>query len=408
MKKTASIEALDMSAVTPRPAKKVCMHAMGSARMDHRVWRNAVTLIEAGFDVTIVDVEPDKTRRAEETISGVHLKHVIMPSWFMATRFKPLFLVKLVLVISRCLLKLLGTSADIYHANVERSFLACFIAARLRRKPFILDNPELTFTYPSIMRWRRLRAFSLWLVRCIARYSSGYMTGSPLYAQEFQRIYAVPDVTVVRHVPPYRAISQSNRLREYLGLGHEVRIALYQGNIQSDRGLDRLVRAVPFLEPNIVVVMMGRGVHETPAQLEALIANLDIAEHVKMIPPVPQTELLEWTASADIGLTVLPPDHSLSIQWCLPNKLFEYLMAGLPVLSTSLDAIVGVIKTYDVGSVVPSLEPEHIGRAINTMLADSIALNRMHQNALQVAKDELRWDKESQKLIQLYNKILFG
>ncbi|HZU01814.1 MAG TPA: glycosyltransferase, partial [Ktedonobacteraceae bacterium] len=130
------------------------------------------------------------------------------------------------------------------------------------------------------------------------------------------------------------------------------------------------------------------------------------SERVKILPPVPYKELLLWTASADIGLIVLPLDYSLSIRYTLPNKLFEYLMAGLPVLSSPLDAVVNVIKTYDVGQIAPSLSPAVIGEAINSMLANRDALVRMRYHALEAAKQEFNWEKETQQLVSLYHTLL--
>ena len=167
-----------------------------------------------------------------------------------------------------------------------------------------------------------------------------------------------------------------------------------------------LVRAASFLEPNTVIVMMGRDFGTTRAELEALIASEGVADRIKFMPPVPYNELLDWTASADIGLTLFPPDYSRSIRFTQPNKLFEYLMAGLPVLSSQLEAIEEIIETYDVGQVIPSLEPETVAAAINTLLADATALHRMSQNALEATKNDLNWEKESLQLIQLYEDIV--
>ena len=152
--------------------------------------------------------------------------------------------------------------------------------------------------------------------------------------------------------------------------------------------------------------MMGKGDEATLSELEALIASEGVADHVKILPPVPYDELLDWTASSDIGLTLFSPDYSPSIRLTLPNKLFEYLMAGLPVLTSSLDAIVEVINAYDVGQVVSSLAPEDVGAAINAMLSDQAALARMRRNALKAVEDEVYWERESQVLIRLYRNIL--
>ena len=77
--------------------------------------------------------------------------------------------------------------------------------------------------------------------------------------------------------------------------GPDVRLALYQGNIQSDRGLDRLVLAAPFLEPGTVIVLMGKGIGTTQSELEQLIDRLGVADRVRIIPPVPYADLLDWT-----------------------------------------------------------------------------------------------------------------
>jgi glycosyltransferase involved in cell wall biosynthesis len=391
--------------LAPSPAR-VCMHVLGIARTDGRVMREATALAEAGFDVSIVDVEPEHTRPTEEDIQSVCLKHIVNPGWFIRTRFKLWFPVKFALMVIRGTVRLSQAHADIYHAHDMTALPACYIAARLRRKPFIFDAHDLPLTDPEHTRWRRLAALAERLLIAMLAHGARVITPSPFYAQEIRTRYHVPQVTLVRNVPVYRAVPKTDLLRQYLGLGPEVRIALYQGYLMPDRALDRLVRAALFLEPNIVIVMMGAGKGDTPSQLAALIAAEGVADRVKILPPVPYEELLDWTASADIGLTVLPPDYSVSIRLTLPNKLFEYLMAGLPVLSTQLDAIAEVIRTYDVGQIVSSVAPADIGAAINAMLDDHEALVRMRRNALEVAEREFCWEKESQELVRFYRTIL--
>lgn len=392
-------------AITPSPVK-VCMHVVGVGRTDARVLREATALVEAGFAVSIVDVESDRTRPVGEEISGIYMNHLVVPSWFVPTRFKPWFLVKLVLMTVRGILRLLQTPADIYHAQDEEALLACYIAARLHRKPLIYDAHELPLSDENMRPWRRLHALATHLLALMVPYCAAVITVSPPIAQEIRRYYHVREVSIIRNVPAYRVVPKNDRLRQQLGLSPNIRIALYQGNIQPDRGLDRLIRAAAFLEQDIVIVMMGKGSKETLSELEALIVREGVGNRVKIIPPVPNEELLDWTASADIGLIVYAPDYALNIQMCLPNKFFEYLMAGLPVLASRLDAVAEVIRTYDVGQILSSLAPEAIAAAINGLLADRVALERMRRNALQAAQQEFYWDKERSRLIDLYHSIL--
>jgi len=167
-----------------------------------------------------------------------------------------------------------------------------------------------------------------------------------------------------------------------------------------------LVRAAAFLEQNMVIVLMGKDIGSTSAELEALASREGVADRLKILPPVPYEELLEWTASADIGLIVYSPDQSLNVKMCLPNKLFEYLMAGLPVLATPLDAVADILRTYNVGRIVPSLKPADVGVAISEMLKDRDALASMRRNALEAVQHDLNWEKESLQLIRFYQDIL--
>ena len=155
-----------------------------------------------------------------------------------------------------------------------------------------------------------------------------------------------------------------------------------------------------------MIVLMGRSVVSTQAELEALVAKEGVAERVKIIPPVAYEELLDWTSSADIGAIAYAPDHSINARVELPNKLFEYLMAGLPVIASQLPAVAEIIETYDVGRVLSSVEPAAIGAEINAMLADRARFERMQCNALEASQHDLNWGKESQQLLHLYHDIL--
>jgi glycosyltransferase involved in cell wall biosynthesis len=309
----------------------------------------------------------------------------------------------------RTTLRLLQNGADIYHGHEVSGLLPCYIAGFLRRKPVIFDAHEMPlFERPlsELGRSRRmLRQLLVVLLSHIVPRCAGVITVSPPIVEELRKRYRLSEVSLIRNVPPYQTVTKSNRLREYLGLKPEVRIALYQGYLQPNRGLDRLIRAATYLEPDTVIVMMGKNRKTTQAQLEALIASEGVADRVKIIPPVPYAELLEWTASADIGVNVASPDYSLNVRYFLPNKLFEYLMAGVPVLTSPLPAMVEVVNTHDAGQVLPSLEPADIGRAINSMLADPAALARMSSNALKATREEYNWETERSKLIDLYQGI---
>lgn len=384
------------------------MHVLRDACKDVRAIRAGTTLTNEGLEVSIIDVQQDRSRPTEEDLGGIQVKHLLVPTWYTSRRSEVQVFITALRTFILSIIRLIQSRADIYHAAELTALPACCIVAALRRKPLVYEAYELTIPFPetSVKFWRRsakllMRFLALVLPRC-----AGVIATTPLYAQEMQKYFHLKEVCLVRNIPPYKAVQKNERLRQYLGLSPETRIALYQGRFQADRSLDKLVRAAPFLEKNTIIVLMGEGDKPTTKQLEELIVSEGVADHVRMIPPVPYEELLSWTASADLGLVMYSPHYSPAIKMCLGNKLFEFLMAGVPVLTSQLDAVVEIIKTYDVGQVVSSLAPRDVGEAINSMLADRDALARMHRNALEAAKQELNWEKESQQLARLYQGIL--
>jgi glycosyltransferase involved in cell wall biosynthesis len=385
--------------------KKVCLLILRPLRSDVRSMRDATALMQAGYDVLIIDVEEERCPTWEEA-QGVPVHHIIVKQWRAVRRLEPLFFLKAFQAFLISLFYLLRADADVYHACEITAILPCYIAAKLRRKPLIYEAYELPLhdvplSEMGTMRKFVHRLFSGLFPRLISA-CAAVITVSPPIVEAIKRTYHLEHVALVRNILPYRTVERTNRMRELLALPSTTRIALYQGYLQPDRGLDVLIQCAPMLDPNIMIVMMGKGVEQP--RLEALIQHYHVSERVKIIPPVPYAELLEWTASADIGLTLIPLDYTLNMQWCLPNKLFEYIMAGLPVLSAPLVAISEIITRHGVGRVVPSLSPEVIAAAINTMLADFEGLALMRQNALISAK-ELCWENESTQLLNLYEHI---
>jgi glycosyltransferase involved in cell wall biosynthesis len=341
---------------------RLCMHVRGVVRLDHRVMREATALRDAGFAVTILDFEDDLTRPAEEDLGGIHVKHIVKPNWLLPARSRVGHLLK--------------------------------------------STHELPLNSLSDKRRSWLSALFINVFTRMIRNCAGIITVSSPIAQEICHLYHITQVSLIRNLPVYQALPKSDRLRQHLGLSPGVKVALFQGNIDPNRGLDKLVHTAKFLDRDIVIVIMGKGIGVTLSELEALAESEGVTDRIRIIPPVPYEELLNWTASADIGLIVSSPDYSLNVRMSLPNKLFEYLMAGLPVLSSQLPAIAEVINTYDVGQIVSSLVPAEIAAAINAMLEDQAALERMHRNALEAAQHELSWEKEQRKLLRLYYDLL--
>ena len=392
-------------ATTPRTGARVVMFVLGLGRTDERVLREARTLRDAGYSVTLVDIERDETRPRAEELDGITYRHVLAPSFYRRVRFKPWFLVKMAGIQARGAWAVATSPGDIYHAHDDTALPAGYIAAVLRRKRLVFDAHELPLGQTNIRGWRALRAAVRGALRLMVPRSAGIITVSAPIAEEIHRQFGGPAPVLVRNIPPYRPPdSASDIIQRTLGVVPGARVALYQGAFQANRSLDVLVRAARYLEPGHIIALMGSG----PAQgaLEALARDEHVAGRVRILPPAPYHELLAWTASADLGLIAYRASFSLNVRYCLPNKLFEYLMAGVPVAATGeLEAVSDLVRQYDAGVVIPSTEPEVVGRAISAALADDAGRARLRQNALAAARTDLRWEVERERLLELYSHI---
>lgn len=387
---------------------KVCMHILRDASNDVRAIRSGTALTQQGYDVSIIDIKHDSTCPIKEDLHGIHLQHLLIPGWQSSRHSQLRFFITALRTFILSIMWLFQSRADIYHATELNALAACCIVAALRRKPLVYEAYELHIPYPetdvAFWRWASkplMRFLALALPRC-----AGVIATTPFYAQEMQKHFHLKEVSLLRNIPPYTVVQKNDRLREYLGLSPQTRIALYHGHLQRNRGLHKLVRAAAFLEEDTVIVLMGDGYSNIKQELEELVLTEGVADRVLFVPPTPRYEdLLDWIVSADIGLILYTPDYSLAVKLILPNKLFEYIMAGVPVLASQLDAVAEIISTHDVGQIVSSLAPADIGAAINALLADPAALARMRHKALDAAQQQYYWEKESEQLISLYHKI---
>jgi glycosyltransferase involved in cell wall biosynthesis len=106
----------------------------------------------------------------------------------------------------------------------------------------------------------------------------------------------------------------------------------------------------------------------------------------------------------DLGMCLFQASH-LSYYWTLPNKFFEYLHAGVPVLASDFPETRRLVDRYDVGAVCDPGDPAAIANAVNDLLSRPDDLVRMRDNALKAAQ-ELNWEHERERLLALYRRLV--
>ena len=220
-------------------------------------------------------------------------------------------------------------------------------------------------------------------------------------AKEYVRLYNIPKPAVVLNTPPYREIEKKDLFRERFGIAGECPIFLYQGGLSKGRGIEILIDAFKALHDEggdtiPAIVFMGYGPLEEEIE--------EISKKYKNIyfhPAVSPDVLLEYTGSADFGISLIE-DVCLSYRYSLPNKMFEYLMADLPVIVSDLPEMRQVIEENKVGVVVKENSPEGLEEAIEEVMGlDGEVL----QKNIWAVKKIYNWEAQEKVLLGVYEGL---
>lgn len=207
-----------------------------------------------------------------------------------------------------------------------------YLSDKLRCK-LIYDTHEL-FYERSKKHWTYTWFGKLVEAYCVQNFVHVVITVNSSIASRLNKFYNFPSVKYIRNFPRREKIKKRNakyNLKKSLGIKNNYSVALFHGGFGQLRGLHNLVMAGQYIEnQNIKIVLMGKGGEES--KLKSLIDKYNLHNCVKIIPPVPHAELIHWVSSADFGV-VAYPNSSMNTYLSAPNKIFEYFMAGIPVIT---------------------------------------------------------------------------
>lgn len=294
--------------------------------------------------------------------------------------------------------------ADIYHAHDLNTLPVAYWAKRKTGGKLVYDSHELYVERNTPKKQSRFAKFLLsktesFLVKPVAH----VITVSESIGEELKRRYPIKQLSVILNVPLCHIGRSALSLRDELSIPECEKIVIYVGNIIINRGLEELIQSIVYLD-HCVVVMMGRASNPAYSQkLKQLAGDVGVENKVYYFGPVPQKDVIVYTSSADIGAA--PSKNAcLSYYYSAPNKLFECIAAGLPVVGSNLPEFKKVIEGYRLGKTFNPDKPEDIAEAVNYVLSDKDRYDEMKRNALRAAK-VFNWENESKKLLEIYKKL---
>jgi glycosyltransferase involved in cell wall biosynthesis len=301
-------------------------------------------------------------------------------------------------------------ATDVFHCQ---SLVALPVAQRAAKRlgaRFVYDVADYHPESERIARMPRpLKALVAWREARLARRAAGFLAVSDPVARLVGERWGVAPPAVLLNCPPaWRPGNPgpvvSHRLRDAVGVGPERPVVLYQGGFSIDRGLEELVAAMD--DPGLValapmLVLMGYGRLQDWLEGEAVAR----ADRMRVIPAVPVRELMEWTAGADVSFVGQPP-RTLNHRMNLPNKLFESIMAGVPVIVSEGNEQCRLVTAEGIGECVDVDHPSTIARALERSLSRSPRERcAIRSHCRTVALERYSWERTAGGLVDLYRRL---
>lgn len=384
---------------------------------DSRVLREARVLRDLGFDVLVAGVVSQQERETELDIDGIRVVRLLGPLQLLrrlmrrrpnaggvtaaneaspATRTTREGRLRRLLVTLAFNLQGVAlawrTSPALVHANDYDTMWIGLAAKLLRRSRVVYDAHELWPDRNGRPEWRpRLIATEFLFVRL----ADAMTTVSPGCAEVMATRYHVPPPTVVRNVPERPERPEAPR-------PHEPPVAVYVGVLAPGRGIEQAMEALAGV-PNILLRLIGPVSQGFATHLAHHAEELGVAGRVETRPPVAPDGVLAAIADAAMGLVLIQPT-SLSHRLSLPNKMFEYVVAGLPVVASDLPVMGPLVRDEGIGEVVPPADVGALAAAMQR-LADP-ARNSAARVRVRSFGERVNWQQERRVLEDVYRRAL--
>lgn len=312
--------------------------------------------------------------------------------------------VSLVSYWARASARMLALRPDTVHANDANTLVPALVARVLAGSGIVYDSHEL-WTARNVRQDRRIApAVEALIERIGIRASDAVITVSPSIARWLQDAYRLDRTPfLVRNVPVAGPIPrrEDGRLRELAGLPPETRVIAYGGAITTARGIEETLRALPGLPADVHLVMLGFGEPSYLAALHRLACSLGVQERVHVVGPVRPHEVSAALADGDVAVVHIRP-IVLSYRFALPNKLFESVRAGLPVVAADLPDLSAAVAELGAGVSVDGEDPAALGAALLQVLESP----ETYRAAARAAAPGLTWERESEQLISAHSLAL--
>lgn len=358
---------------------RIIITATSDLSTDNRVLKTARSLENAGYEVLMVGRKLENSLNVPGKTEHHRMRLFFNRSalFYAEYNFRLFFL-------------LLQQASDLIISCDTDTLPAAYLASRLGRRKLVFDAHELFPEVPELADRPGTKKIWEWLEdRILPNLSHAYTVCGSI-ADHYRVKYGLK-MGVVRNMPYLKP-----RKERKLDFG-EKKILLYQGAVNMGRGLEQLIEAMVFL-PDAILYIIGDG--DVKPRLEVLSLELKVDSRVIFHGRVAADELSDWTSSGDLGLCLLE-NKGLSYYYALPNRIFDYLHAGVPVLSSPFPEIRKIVETYRTGILTDEKDPEKLASIIRDVLR-----NPPDTSHFEELSNTFCWEEEEKVLLNIVKEAI--
>jgi glycosyltransferase involved in cell wall biosynthesis len=370
--------------------KKVAFSVTNCICNDQRVLRIAGTVKSLNCDVTIIGRKSGDCCDSDSVPFRTRRFRMIFRKGFLFYKFFNI----------RLLLHLIYNRYDLLVANDLDTLLPNYIVSKLKQLPLVYDSHEYFTGVPEIQN----RPIVKWVWKTIERlifpHLKNVMTVSDSISFQYESEYEVRPI-VIRNCSKKAGIIIPFSREELLVSKYHLLLIMQGTGINIDRGGIELIEAISKTE-NVSMLIVGSG--DMITVLKEKVLGYNLSERVKFFAKVPWEELIRYTKAADVGLS-LDKDTNINYRFSLPNKLFDYITAGIPVIAGNLPEVSKIVNENNCGIILPEVSPAEIVKALKMITENPELLSELKKNAV-IASESINWDNESIKVKSFYSSIL--
>ena len=365
--------------------KKIIVSVTTDLISDQRVHKMCLFLSNSGNDVLLVGRKLSNDIVSKRPYKVKRFNMFFRKGFF----FYMFFNIRLFFV-------LVFTKCDAYLSNDLDTLIPNFLASKIKKKPLVYDSHELFTEVPELINKKFVKSFWLYVEKKIFPKLKNIITVSEGISLFYKTKYK-KSVVVVKNVPLLNNhFNQKKEITNLLNYNKNKNNIIYQGSLNKDRGIKLMIDMMEYLDANLFLVGSG----DLEEELKENVKKKNLQSKVFFVGRVPFEKLKSITAKFDLGLS-FEEDTCLAYRFSLPNKVFDYIHAGVPVLTSNLPDVSRFVKENNVGEVLDSRGPKNVALQIKKVLQRK----EFYDNYIDIAKNKFCWEHEGLKIIQVFKSL---